>query len=428
MARGAAAKRVVQIELPDAATEELAEKSQSEVEVEADIDAAAEEAVTVSQAIISRLDPSSGERYWLDSVHPKLISNQWLTEQFGGGAYEVVFKKPSQGKGPKRPHLTRRYKIDPDIPRKLPAKYHAPHPNGTALPSANGQSQPMSQNGSDIIGAGVLQIISSMQEASKTNAALTQAAIDRLNKPGPSLAEIAGIATPIVTALGTLVTAIITRPVPDPMAQMAAIAALTKGKDPTEMIAALAPLFVRQQNSDPNSVGAILAAVKDVVAIGRDLTPDQGSGNAYVDLARDVIHAVPTVASAFSAARNGGQPPAQPTNAPALPAGPPIPENGPLPPSKAASADDMLRIVLTPLASEIRQMAEHGSNPEMMAEFTIERYRGYAPAMRSFSDEPNYQDKLLGMFPELRPYEVWVRAFLAEMSDILHEPPTPPTQ
>jgi hypothetical protein len=428
MARASAAeKRVLEVTLPGATPEEITEKTQAEVEAEADIDAAAEEAVNVSQAIVSRVDASTGERFWLDSVDPKLISNKWIAEQFGGGSYEVVFKKPFQGKGPKRPHLTRRYKVDPQIPPRIPAKYHAPHPTGASIPG--GAATGLSQSGSDIIGAGVLQIISSMQEASKTNAALTQAAIERLNKPGPTMAEIASIATPVVTAIGSLITAIITRPVPtppDPMTMITAVAAITKGKDPAELIALLAPVLRPPASSDPNSVTSILSAVEKVVAIGRDLQPTGApSEEGWTGVARAVLQAVPEVASVIRNARANGAPPANGQPVPAAVAAlPPLPAPGPLPPHKPATDAEMLFVALRPMAEELALLADQQCDPELQAEAYYEKYKGVREAMRAFTRDPQHQDALLAMFPALKTplREPWVRQFLAYLAQFLNEP------
>lgn len=404
-----------------------------------------------------------GSKAYVGGVAPDLVTNEFLLANCGGGEFQVDYRRPRKSGGTEQA-TTRRFLIDG--PPKTPPWASVP---GTA-PSANGAAapNPATQSMNDVLTTGVLTVVKSMQDASTTNSQLTQAAIERLREPkaeGLTAEKLTAILVPIVSAAASVAAAIINRPLPqtpDPMATAAALAALTKQKDPAELIAALAPILRPPAGppADVTQLGSMITALKSLVDLKDSLGGGNGSnpidtGNPILDTVRDVARAIPEVASAARVAmqqRQGNPPPSgspetlqaapgaqggQPDPRRALSPGPGEPmgpprmatagtETAPQPNPEANGAqtdEAMLRVFLKQISDEVIQLAKANRNPQRIAQAFLDMHEQYLDQIAWWVEQPGCVENFMRDFPEWREHKAWLEEFIQTIDKETHEAP-----
>jgi hypothetical protein len=419
-------------------------------------------AITRAVAWIWRVG-KDGTKAYVGGVAPDLVTNEFLLENCGGGVFQVDYRRPRKAGGTEQ-STSRRFLIDgpPKIPpwATVPASA-APSPNGT-IPN------PVTQSMNDVLTTGVLTVVKSMQDASTTNSQLTQAAIERLREPKPegwTAEKLTAVAVPIVTAFASVAAAIINRPVPappDPTAIAIAIAGLTKQKDPAEVIAALAPILRPPPGppADVTQLGGLISALKGLVDLKDSLSPGNGSsdtGNAWVDLGRDVAKALPEVAAAARVAmqqRQANQPPGgQAETLQAAPGAAPAPDprralspgpGEPMGPPRAAAAasatpetivpesngaqteEAMLRVFLKGISDQVIVHAKAKRPPQRIASSFLDLHEQYLDQIAWWVEQPNCVQNFLRDFPEwMETPELkrWLEEFIQQIDKETHEAP-----
>lgn len=427
-------------------------------------------AITRAIAWIWRIG-KDGSKAYVGAVAPDLVTNEFLLGNCGGGEYQVDYRRPKKSGGTEQA-TTRKFFIDG--PAKIAPWAAAPGPAAANPPGAAPSS---TQSMTDVMTTGVMTIVKSMQDASVTNSQLTQAAIDRLREPKPegmTVEKVTAVAVPFMTALAAIATAIINRPmpqVPDPMATAAALAALTKQKDPAELIAALAPILrpPPMPAADASQLGTLISSLKALADLKDTITGGNAggidTGHPILDTVRDVARAIPEVASAAKAAmaaRQGGPPPPEAAGGPGAPA----PSNGAPPPVQAtpragepfgppqalpavASApgqangapassptdaptgspsgspteDEMLTLFLRSISQKLLPLAQRRADPVLHAQALLDEYAQFIPQIAAWVETPRCVDDWMREFPEWAPYREWVTKFIDTLDQETHEAP-----
>jgi len=431
-----------------------------------DIALAHEEAARGSVGWISRVN-ATGQKAYAGEAPSHRITQKFLAENYGGGTFEIEHRRPREKGGGTVRDSVDTIRVDDTIPPRVPAWVAVEKP---VAPSPNGVPSPSTQSMNDVLTTGVLTVVKSMQDASTTNAQLTQAAIERLREPkaeGLTVEKLSAVAVPFMSGLAAIATAIINRPVPappDPTAIAVAIATLTKQKDPAELIAALAPILRPPPGppADVTQLGGMIAALKGLVDLKDSLSPGNGSdtGNPWVDLGRDVAKALPEVASVAKAAMaqraanaaprptgetlvpangaGGTQVPPEERRALLTPAageplGPPrvaapssVVVQPPAPDVNGAQTEEaMLRVFLKGISDEMLQHAKANRQPVRIAQAFLDLHEQYIEQIAWWVEQPNCVENFMKDFPEWREHKAWLEEFIQTIDKETHEAPQP---
>jgi hypothetical protein len=434
--RGSAAQAVL-VQMPDAREPETEPKSEDQRAADDQIAESTSQAPSLAQAKIERVNNRGGKEY-LGTVAPDLVTNEFLAKECGGGEYIVEYRKPAKKGSSTEYAERRRFYIADNIPRKVPSWFQDSTSDVTPPPAVtNGHGGSMFETMAlhmmtqqmQAQQAALQMQQSQMTAAMESSRQQMQMQLEMMRQQGEASRAAAEQQSRMTQAfMESMRLSFTNQPkLTDTLTPFVPIVLemLKNRADPMEIATRLGTLL--KPSNDPSTIAGMLTAVEKVISIGKGMTPDSGEPAGWMDLVKEGLHAVPAVVANMRNGQpapvhpnpNGGQPVAA-LPAPSAPAVPP-----PLPEKAAPSPDAMLQQALRPVATEIFQLAQQNADPELQAEGFYDRYRGLHGAMLSFTSEPDYQGRLLNLFPDLRQYEGWVRRFMSELSALLHEPVEP---
>ena len=372
-------KQAIVVEVPERAESDAvsdAEEKQAsadEAQVSADLP-------TRADVQIFRLDPRSQKMSFLDRLQTPEVTTEQLRDNYGGGKYELVFRRPVDG----RVKVTQRrtVNIDPKIPALAPPSVRFDLEASGAVRPVNGQSQPM-----DVISAGILQLFES-QRASQT---MQMQLFERALQPKEAIPwdKIIGAAT-------TLVPLFTHRDQKDPMQTAREIAALAV-----------------ENRAPMSSVRDTLGAVKEILEI-RDLVPGSEPDEPMMWLAKNLGPPVLEMLAAGRAQQQRALPTATPGVAPTPTPPPPPPRPAVAPPDTTP----VWRLAMQRELPALLSAAAKDKDPELfgafLAENLPEQFRG---DVKRVCASPTFVEETLAAFPEMQHYPEWFRDGLSAFRD-----------
>lgn len=471
MARGKSAAAAVL----EAVVDQEADKSEDVVLTEDERQAAADMAMVddanprAAYAILHRVDRRTGKRLWLGKVDLSFLEPDIIAEECGGGKfYAAIYRPKGNGKGGHEFSGSKTIEIDDQIPPRVPSWHLKPRPDGVS--SSNGVAPHAPERTPSMFETMALQMMTQQMQAQQTAAqqqASTQAAalsmqqqqmqaaaeasrqqmqmqLEMMRQQGEASRAASEQQSRMMQAfMESMRASISSAPkLSDTFGPFIPIALemLKARKDPMEIAAHIAQLM-KPSGNDASTVAGALALVEKGLTIGREMsTTGDGGPATWLDVGKEALHALPAAAAAL---RGNGQPPSAPvaTNPPTngtapvanLPPQPPLPlpsPKGVTTPEPQHSPDMMLQATLRPIALELQQRCDANADPDQTADELFERYAAFRGPMLSFTNEPGYQDKLMGLFPQeltgQTPFGAsrapWVRRVMAELAELLREP------
>jgi hypothetical protein len=462
MARGKGGPTAVLVQVPenDKETAEPEPQTSEERQAEAELAMVEDANPRSTYGILYRVDRRTGKRGWLGKVDLSLLTNDYIADECGGGKYIAILYKPNKTTGGFEYAGTKTFDIEDEIPRRVPSWHMRPRTGDGSLPAANGAAA--SERTPSMFETMALQMMTQQmnaqnaaqessraqqQAAQEASRAQMQMQFEMMRAQGDAQRAAADQQAKMMQVfMESMRASMSSQPkLTDTLAPFLPliIEFIKQRKDPMEIVTALAPLF--QQKNDPGTTAGMLALIERGMNIGERMSAPSGEPANGWDIAREALRAVPEVASAIRAnaqARPAAQPNAAPpgtavvatsgvpspngNGAPPAPLPAPMPANGAAPASAppAASPTEMLHALLKPIVPSLVQLADANADPEEQAEIFFGRYGAFRNEMLSFTAEPNYQYKLLTMFPELqintRP--AWCQRFMTELAELVREP------
>lgn len=377
-------KRVIQVEVPEDEAEEP-EQTASEAEAEETMREVDTEAPDRIDARIFRSHPATGNREALtDVIDAKLFSQDYVRETYGGGRYRIDFIGPQRGKAgkPGRGKVgQKRFDIDVTLPPRHPRTTLGE--GATVMPAASGNDRV-----SMLMEGGIIQLFKAMEATTQMQLRAMEA---RATVVTPiDWAAVATIATPVVTALITL---------------------LGSRKDPVEIARQIAET-VGERPRERTTIDEL----RSLVSLVKEISPASGSdakdGSTWLDVVRDIAPGV------LAAVNNNRQPAPTASSGLMLPSqvSPPSPtrsdtSNGSATPSPVAPAPNLppSMMLFRSLIPVVFDAARKGKDPELTADWLLSDVpEGHYDSLHATLAQPGFLTELIGAVPALAPFDGWV--------------------